>query len=46
MSLANRAGDLYYTFRFLKMLTTPFDQTEALSWVSLMKRENGLNLRL
>lgn len=29
MSLANRAGDLYYTFRFLKMLTTPFDQTEA-----------------
>lgn len=29
MSLATRAGDLFYTFRFLKMLTTPFDQTEA-----------------
>lgn len=29
MSLASRAGDLFYTFRFLKMLTTPFNQTEA-----------------
>lgn len=29
MSLATRAGDLFYTFRFLKMLTTPFNQTEA-----------------
>ena len=29
MSLATRAGDLYYTFRFLKMLTTPFEQTDA-----------------
>ena len=29
MSLASRAGDLYYTFRFLKMLTTPFEETDA-----------------
>lgn len=29
MSLASRAGDLFYTFRFIRMLTTPFNQTEA-----------------
>lgn len=29
MSLASRAGDLYYSFRFVKLLTTPFGQTEA-----------------
>ena len=29
MSLASRAGDLYYTFRFLKLLTTPWEETEA-----------------
>ena len=29
MSLASRAGDLYYTFRFIKMLTTPFKDTDA-----------------
>ena len=29
MSLANRAGDLYFTFRFLKLLTTPWTETEA-----------------
>lgn len=29
MSLANRAGDLYFTFRFLKLLTTPWIDTEA-----------------
>jgi len=29
MSLASRAGDLYYTFRFVKMLTTPFNETDA-----------------
>lgn len=29
MSLASRAGDLFYTFRFIKMLTTPFEETEA-----------------
>jgi len=29
MSLATRAGDLFYTFRFLRMLVTPFDQTDA-----------------
>ena len=29
MSLISRAGDLVYTFRFLKMLTTPFDETDA-----------------
>tara|TARA_S200002703_G_scaffold46390_2_gene40254 strand:- start:6417 stop:6998 length:582 start_codon:yes stop_codon:yes gene_type:complete len=29
MSLASRAGDLFYTFRFVKMLTTPFKETEA-----------------
>jgi len=29
MSLASRAGDLYYTFRFIKLLTTPFNETEA-----------------
>ena len=29
MSLATRAGDLYYSFRFVKMLTTPFEETDA-----------------
>jgi hypothetical protein len=29
VSLANRAGDLYFTFRFLKLLTTPWTETEA-----------------
>lgn len=29
MSLASRAGDLYYTFRFIKMLTTPWEDTDA-----------------
>jgi hypothetical protein len=29
MSLASRAGDLYYTFRFVKLLTTPWDETDA-----------------
>ncbi len=29
MAIANRAADLYYTYRFLKALTTPFDKTEA-----------------
>lgn len=29
MSLATRAGDLYYAFRFVKLLTTPFEETDA-----------------
>ena len=29
MSLASRAGDLYYSLRFVKMLTTPFEDTDA-----------------
>lgn len=29
MSLLTRAGDLVYTFRFLKMLVTPFENTKA-----------------
>ena len=29
MSLLTRAGDLVYTFRFLKMLVTPFEKTKA-----------------
>jgi len=29
MSLASRSGDLYYTFRFIKLLTTPFKETDA-----------------
>lgn len=29
MSLASRAGDLFYTYKFIKMLTTPFEETEA-----------------
>ena len=29
MSLLTRAADLLYTFRFLKLLVTPFDKTEA-----------------
>lgn len=29
MSLASRAGDLYYTFRFIKILTTPWADTDA-----------------
>ena len=29
MPLIKRAADLFYTFRFLKILTTPFEKTEA-----------------
>ena len=29
MSLIKRAGDLFYTFRFLKLLVTKFEDTEA-----------------
>lgn len=29
MSILKRAADLVYTFRFLKLLVTPFDKTEA-----------------
>jgi hypothetical protein len=29
MSLLTRAGDLVYTFRFLKLLVTPFEETDA-----------------
>lgn len=29
MSLLTRAGDLVYTFRFLKLLVTPFEKTKA-----------------
>tara|TARA_B110000208_G_scaffold86190_1_gene109161 strand:- start:2164 stop:2751 length:588 start_codon:yes stop_codon:yes gene_type:complete len=29
MSLASKAGDLLYTFRFLKMLTTPWEESDA-----------------
>ena len=29
MSLANRAADLYYSYRFIKLLTTPWEETEA-----------------
>ena len=29
MSLLTRAGDLLYTFRFLKLLVTPFEKTKA-----------------
>jgi len=29
VSLASRAGDLYFTFRFVKLLTTPWEETDA-----------------
>tara|TARA_R110000868_G_scaffold30953_1_gene113837 strand:+ start:2276 stop:2863 length:588 start_codon:yes stop_codon:yes gene_type:complete len=29
MSLASRAADLYYAFRFIKLLTTKWDETDA-----------------
>jgi len=29
VSLASRAGDAYYSFRFVRLLTTPFNETEA-----------------
>lgn len=29
MSLASRAGDLYYAFRFVKLLTTKWEETDA-----------------
>ena len=29
MSILSRAGDLIYTFRFLKLLVTPFEKTNA-----------------
>ena len=29
MSFISRAGDLFYAFRFLKLLVTPFEKTKA-----------------
>ena len=29
MGLLSRTGDLFYAFRFLKMLVTPFNKTKA-----------------
>tara|TARA_B100001109_G_C18732248_1_gene412538 strand:- start:135 stop:719 length:585 start_codon:yes stop_codon:yes gene_type:complete len=29
MGIVSRAGDLFYAFRFLKLLVTPFEKTEA-----------------
>ena len=29
MSFVSRAGDLFYAFRFLKLLVTPFKKTKA-----------------
>ena len=29
MSIITRTADLFYTFRFLKILTTPFEKTDA-----------------
>mgnify|MGYP000014457535 FL=1 len=29
MSLASRAGDLFYSYRFVKLLTTPWEETDA-----------------
>ena len=29
MGIISRAGDLFYAFRFLKLLVTPFEKTEA-----------------
>lgn len=29
MSLATRAGDLFYSYRFVKLLTTPWNETDA-----------------
>lgn len=29
MSLASRAGDLFYSYRFVKLLTTPWQETDA-----------------
>ena len=29
MGLLKRAGDLLYTLRFLRLLTTPFEKTDA-----------------
>lgn len=29
MSLASRAGDIYYTYRFIKLITTPWEETDA-----------------
>ena len=32
MSLLSRAGDLVYTFRFIKLLTTKFENTDAFKY--------------
>lgn len=43
MSIIKRAGDLVYTFRFLRLLTTKFENTEAFK-LGLID-ENGKRLR-
>lgn len=42
MSLATRAGDLFYTFRFIKMLTTPFNETDAYKLGIIDERGNRI----
>lgn len=43
MGLIKRAGDLVYTFRFLTLLTTPFDKTKA--YEAGIIDENGKRLK-
>ena len=43
MALVSRAADLYYTYRFIKVLTTPWEDTEAYE-LGLID-DNGKSLR-
>jgi len=45
MSLASRAGDLYYTFRFIKILTTPWKDSEAVKLGILDERGKRIKSR-
>ena len=44
MALVSRAADLYYTYRFIKVLTTPWKETEAYE-LGLID-ENGTSITL
>ena len=44
MAVISRAGDFFYAFRFLRLLTTPFEKTKAFKFVEVKKVQTDLTL--
>ena len=46
MGIISRTGDLFYAFRFLKLLVTPFEKTKAFELGIIDKEEKLLKKAL